>query len=47
MNDVDFEKLMTMIVELKPNEMHLLTAFVAGIIVKNYPLARYCLFLYE
>ena len=35
MNDVDFEKLMTMIVKLKPNEMQLLAAFVSGIMVKN------------
>ena len=31
----DFEKLMTMIVKLKPNEMQLLAAFVSGIMVKN------------
>lgn len=35
MNDVDFEKLMTMIVKLKPSEIQLLAAFVSGILVKN------------
>ncbi|MBO5341966.1 MAG: hypothetical protein J6A73_04700 [Lachnospiraceae bacterium] len=35
MKDVDFEKLMTMIIKLKPQEMQLLAAFVSGILVKN------------
>lgn len=35
MKDVDFEKLMTMIIKLKPREMELLAAFVAGMLVKN------------
>ena len=35
MKDVDFEKLMNLIIKLNPRDMELLAAFVSGMLVKN------------